>query len=57
MRFDYVRIYQDSSGTVGCDPPNYPTTDYIATHPAAYQNLNLTDWYATWLLLQIHANI
>ena len=44
MRFDYVRIYQDSSGTTGCDPDGYPTTDYIASHPAAYQNLNLTKW-------------
>ncbi|KAI4150525.1 MAG: hypothetical protein LQ340_004023 [Diploschistes diacapsis] len=47
MRFDYVRIYQDSSGTTGCDPDGYPTTDYIANHPAAYQNLNLTRWSET----------
>ena len=45
MRFDYVRIYQDPNNkNTGCDPKDYPTTDYIANHPAAYQNLNLTQW-------------
>jgi beta-glucanase (GH16 family) len=35
MRFDYIRIYQeDGDGSmITCDPPNYPTTDYIANHP------------------------
>ena len=46
MRFDYVRIYQDTSKhTTGCDPPGYPTTQYIANHPAPYNNINLTLWY------------
>lgn len=45
MRVDYVRIYQDEgSELITCDPPGYPTTDYIARHPEAYQNPNLTEW-------------
>ncbi|MCJ1312321.1 hypothetical protein MMC25_005995 [Agyrium rufum] len=45
MRFDYVRIYQDEdSVSVSCDPQGYETTDYIANHPSAYQNANLTLW-------------
>ncbi|KAI9690920.1 MAG: hypothetical protein M1822_008540 [Bathelium mastoideum] len=43
MRFDYIRIYQDDDNPlVSCDPPGYPTTDYIATHPELYQNPNIT---------------
>jgi beta-glucanase (GH16 family) len=45
MRVDYIRIYQDEGATlVTCDPPGYPTTDYIAKHPEAYNNPNLTRW-------------
>ncbi|KAI9738437.1 MAG: hypothetical protein M1818_005334 [Claussenomyces sp. TS43310] len=45
MRFDYVRIYQDPNAiSLTCDPPGYPTTDYIANHPEAYQNPNKTLW-------------
>ena len=45
MRFDYVRIYQDSSSTsVTCDPPGMETTNYIARHQDAYQNPNKTLW-------------
>lgn len=45
MRFDYVRIYQDpNEENVSCDPPGYPTTDYIAKHLNAYTNANLTMW-------------
>ena len=45
MRFDYIRIYQDEgSESVTCDPPNFPTTQYIARHPEAYNNPNLTLW-------------
>lgn len=45
MRFDYVRIYQPAdSVSVTCDPPGYPTTDYITKHPAPYANPNLTSW-------------
>jgi len=44
MRFDYIRIYQDDTGYIGCDPPDYPTTEYIAAHPDAYHNKDLTRW-------------
>jgi beta-glucan synthesis-associated protein KRE6 len=45
MRFDYVRIYQDTSSmTTGCDPDGYPTTEYIKQHPEPYANLNITRW-------------
>ena len=44
MRFDYIRIYQDEDGEMTCDPVGYPTTEYIANHPKAYQNPNITSW-------------
>ncbi|KAL8690369.1 MAG: hypothetical protein Q9218_004164 [Villophora microphyllina] len=45
MRFDYVRIYQDpDSKSVTCDPPGYPTTEYISSHMKAYTNPNVTHW-------------
>ena len=45
MRFDYVRIYQDPNKiSMGCDPPDYPTTSYIRQHEVAYTNPNLTEW-------------
>jgi hypothetical protein len=49
MRIDYIRIYQDEDQEddddfMTCDPPGYPTTDYIKKHPNAYMNPNLTDW-------------
>jgi hypothetical protein len=34
---DYIRVYtKDGFGTVGCDPPDYPTAKYIADHENAY---------------------
>lgn len=48
MRLDYIRIYQDEndkSQVMTCDPPDYPTTEYIRKHPEPYNNPNLTDWY------------
>lgn len=43
MHVDYVRWYQPSGSlSVTCDPPGYETTDYIAKHPKAYNNPNLT---------------
>ncbi|CZR62244.1 related to KRE6 Glucan synthase subunit [Phialocephala subalpina] len=43
MHIDYVRIYQKPGQTsVTCDPPGYPTTEYIKQHPVAYNNPNLT---------------
>lgn len=48
MRIDYIRIYQDEdSEMMTCDPPNYPTTEYIAQHPEPYANVNLTRWHQT----------
>src|SRR6266702_5189815 len=37
MVVDYVRVYQrKDSQNIGCDPPDYPTMDYISRHPEAY---------------------
>ncbi|KAJ8496348.1 hypothetical protein ONZ45_g12486 [Pleurotus djamor] len=45
MLIDYVRVYQRrGSQNVGCSPPDYPTADYINSHPEAYSNPNLTTW-------------
>ncbi|KAJ7778805.1 glycoside hydrolase family 16 protein [Mycena maculata] len=46
MMIDYVRVYQlpGTSNGLTCDPPNYPTADYIANHIGAYSNPNLTTW-------------
>lgn len=45
MKIDYIRIYQRSNQiNIGCDPPNYPTADYIQRHIGAYTNPNLTTW-------------
>ena len=53
MKVDYIRIYQDEDAdtdeTMTCDPPGYPTTQYIRDHPKAYQNPNLTNWCVTQL--------
>lgn len=43
-KIDYIRSYQDPqdpSHTVGCDPPDYPTRDYITQNWQAYT-------FATW---------
>ncbi|KAK4547870.1 hypothetical protein LTR36_010589 [Oleoguttula mirabilis] len=47
MRLDYIRIYQDEDGEMGCDPEGYETTAYIAAHPEPYANANLTTWADT----------
>ncbi|KAI9778985.1 MAG: hypothetical protein M1839_007796 [Geoglossum umbratile] len=48
MSIDYVRWYQKQGKfSVTCDPPDFPTTDYIANHPRAYNNPNLTKWDET----------
>ncbi|OCH84874.1 beta-glucan synthesis-associated [Obba rivulosa] len=45
MQVDYVRVYQRSgSVNIGCDPPGFPTMDYISKHMEAYTNPNLTFW-------------
>ncbi|KAH8827210.1 glycoside hydrolase family 16 protein [Flagelloscypha sp. PMI_526] len=46
MFVDYVRVYQRKGTKNGmtCDPPDYPTKDYINNHLVAYTNPNLTTW-------------
>ncbi|KAI0047870.1 glycoside hydrolase family 16 protein [Auriscalpium vulgare] len=45
LLIDYVRVYQrKDSQNIGCNPPDYPTTDYIARHPEAYGNPQLKTW-------------
>jgi len=45
MLVDYIRVYQDPKDiNVGCEPPGYPTQDYINRHIEAYTNHNLTTW-------------
>ncbi|KAJ7118974.1 glycoside hydrolase family 16 protein [Mycena epipterygia] len=46
MQVDYVRVYQQSGVKNGlsCDPPDYPTLNYINQHLQAYSNPNLTTW-------------
>ncbi|KAH9006339.1 beta-glucan synthesis-associated [Lactarius hatsudake] len=45
MVVDYVRVYQrKDSQNIGCDPPDYPTMDYISRHPEAYTNPQLQFW-------------
>lgn len=48
MRVDYIRIYQDEGKELmTCDPPGYPTTDYIKEHSKPYNNANITHWYVS----------
>ncbi|KAK6462932.1 beta-glucan synthesis-associated [Scheffersomyces coipomensis] len=45
FEIDYVRIYQpEGEEEMTCNPPDYPTTDYINKHVNAYSNANLTSW-------------
>lgn len=47
QEIDYIRIYQkEGKESLTCDPPGYETTGYIADHPKAYMNPNLTSWSA-----------
>ena len=37
MEVDYIRVYQPKNAkNIGCDPPDYPTKNYIDNHPDAY---------------------
>lgn len=41
MQIDYIRVYQnkqDSTHTLGCSPPKYPTSEYIEAHKESYEN-------------------
>ncbi|KAK7062740.1 hypothetical protein VNI00_000228 [Paramarasmius palmivorus] len=45
MQFDYVRVYQRRGQTnVGCNPKDYPTTEYIQNHLDQYMDKNATLW-------------
>ncbi|KAM9903220.1 hypothetical protein OXX79_003485 [Metschnikowia pulcherrima] len=45
MHIDYVRVYQpEDEINMTCDPEDYPTSDYIASHKPAYYNANHTSW-------------
>ena len=44
MEIDYVRVYQAGAPKIGCDPPDFPTQDYISRHLEAYTNPNYTLW-------------
>ncbi|KAG2013318.1 beta-glucan synthesis-associated protein [Coprinopsis cinerea AmutBmut pab1-1] len=45
MRIDYIRVYQPVDAiNIGCNPKDFPTTDYIERHMEAYSNPNLTTW-------------
>ncbi|CAO1632991.1 unnamed protein product [Parajaminaea phylloscopi] len=47
MLIDYVRVWQPKGkGKITCDPPEYPTQEYINRHWEAYNNPNLTIWGA-----------
>lgn len=45
MRIDFIRVYQPKDQiNVGCDPPGYPTQNYINSHKDIYYNVNLTQF-------------
>ncbi|KAK7472555.1 hypothetical protein VKT23_000670 [Stygiomarasmius scandens] len=45
MLIDWIRVYQDQKHiNIGCDPEDFPTTEYINTYIEAYTNPNLTTW-------------
>lgn len=46
MHIDYVRVYQRSdSKNIGCDPPDYPTSQYIQDHLNAY----MSEWWCSFV--------
>ncbi|RSH94214.1 hypothetical protein EHS25_004017 [Saitozyma podzolica] len=46
LRIDYIRVWQKSTGSITCDPPERPTKDYINRHENAYTNANYSTWEA-----------
>ncbi|CEL58500.1 Beta-glucan synthesis-associated protein KRE6 OS=Saccharomyces cerevisiae (strain ATCC 204508 / S288c) GN=KRE6 PE=1 SV=2 [Rhizoctonia solani AG-1 IB] len=45
MLVDYIRVYQPADQqNIGCDPPDFPTANYINTYIEAYTNPNITTW-------------
>ena len=54
MRFDYIRVYQDSDQeSVTCDPDGYETTAYINEHYDVYTNPNVTRWFVFFSPLEL----
>jgi len=48
LSVDWIRVYQPKDQlNVGCDPPNFPTAQYIETYKEAYTNPNLMLWRGT----------
>lgn len=47
FRVDYIRVYQREGGTMGCDPEDRPTADFINRHLDVYMNPNVTTWEQT----------
>ncbi|KIM41990.1 glycoside hydrolase family 16 protein [Hebeloma cylindrosporum] len=45
MSIDYIRVYQPKNAiNIGCDPPNFPTAQYIETYKDVYTNPNISTW-------------
>ncbi|KAJ7618870.1 glycoside hydrolase family 16 protein, partial [Mycena polygramma] len=45
LSLDYVRLYQyEDAINIGCDPPDFPTQEYISRYAEAYSNPLLTTW-------------
>ncbi|KAF8153938.1 beta-glucan synthesis-associated [Crassisporium funariophilum] len=48
MSIDWIRVYQPKDAVnVGCDPKDFPTSQYIETYKNIYSNPNLTIWKDT----------
>lgn len=46
MLVDYVRVYQDPDNiNIGCDPPDFPTYDYIERWKDVYYNPNIVSLF------------
>jgi len=50
MLVDYVRVYQRKGQTnIGCDPPNYPTANYIQRHLDTYSSAFFLLFFLSYL--------
>jgi hypothetical protein len=48
LSVDWIRVYQPKDQiNIGCDPPNFPTAQYIETYKEAYTNSNYSLWRGT----------
>lgn len=47
-----MRVYQRKGHTnIGCDPPDYPTAQYISNHMEAYTSMFLLNLLRTFVLI------